>query len=331
MRTLLLTGATGFVGRNVLVKEAAKGTCILAPVRDVARLHAQLASEGISSANVVPLATEPSTWGKIQPTHALLSAGVLFARTRQEYQLVNVDWTLEVLKALPSSCRTVILSSQAAGGPTPAGCQARNEDHPDLPITHYGKSKLELETRVLRSSAKQHVTILRPPMILGARDNAILPLFKMASGLVRPKPGLRTKTYSFIDVEDLMQAVEAAWTCSERGPFYIASKRTVTDVELIQIAARIVGIRGFTVPTPQILIQCLSFWVDAIPHLRNSAPSLTRDRARDIWVNQWVVDSSRFREQTNWQPACTVEQALQRAYEFYIRTGLLKVKRTGLP
>jgi nucleoside-diphosphate-sugar epimerase len=326
MKTLLLTGATGFVGSNMLVQEAQRGTRILAPVRNAEKLCRQLATEGISNANVVALDTNPSSWGEIRPTHALLSAGVLFARSRKEYQSVNVDWTLQVLAALPTHCQVVVLSSQAAGGPTPREVPARTEENADTPITHYGKSKLELEQAILRSYSGHSITILRPPMVLGARDTATLPLFKMAAGLLRPKPGLGKKEYSFIDIEDLLEAIHAAWEGVARGPFYIASECTITDFELIRTAALTTNARGVTIPMPQVIIKCFSLIVDAVPKLRESAPSLTRDRARDIWEDRWIVDSSLFRRTTHWKSARDLRHSLQSAHDFYVRTGMLKRK-----
>lgn len=326
MRTLLLTGATGFVGGNMLVREALQGTRILAPVRNVEKLRRQLHTEGLSSADVVALDTNPSTWGNLRPTHALLSAGVLFARSRDEYQSVNVDWTLRILEALPAECRVVVLSSQAAGGPTPSQVHARTEEDVDTPITHYGKSKLELEQAIRRSHSGRPVTILRPPMVLGARDTATLPLFKMAAGLVRPKPGLAKKEYSFIAVEDVLEAVKASWESSARGPFYISSEQTITDFELIRTAALATNGRGVTLPLPQVIIKCFSLIVDAIPKLRESTPSLTRDRARDIWADRWVVDSALFRRTTGWQSTRDLRHSLESAHDFYIRSGMLKRK-----
>lgn len=324
MKTLLLTGATGFVGRSILVEEARRGTRILAPVRSVEKLRRQLAEEGISSASVTPLDTDPRGWKGVEPTHALLSAGVLFARHREDYQRVNVDWTLQVLDALPLECCIVVLSSQAAGGPTPAGARVRDESHADSPITHYGRSKLDLEKAILRLHAHRRVTVLRPPMVLGARDTATLPLFKMASGLIRPKPGLLKKEYSFIAVEDLLDAVRVAWECERPGPYYIAAERSITDFELIRTAASAVKARGITVPMPQIVIRCLSLLVDTVPALRETAPSLTRDRARDIWEDRWVVDDGLFRQTTGWTSRHDLRHSLQSAYDFYVRSGMLK-------
>lgn len=327
MKTLLLTGATGFLGSHMFVQEAKLGTRIFASVRDIQKLQRLIASEGLSTENIIPLASDPSTWGDIRPTHAMLSAGVLFARNREAYESVNVDWTLKVLAALPLECRVAVISSQAAGGPTPTNIPARRETDADAPITLYGKSKLELERAIHRLHSDRCVTILRPPMILGARDSATLPLFKMAAGLLRAKPGLRKKEYSFIAAEDVIEAVRTSWETETTGSFYIASEQTITDFELIHTAAAVGKSRGVTIPLPQMLIKCFSRVVDAVPQLRASVPSLTRDRARDIWADRWVVDSSLFRSQTRWASKQSLRQSLQSAYDFNVSAGLIKRTR----
>lgn len=321
MKTLLVTGATGFVGRNLVLREISRGTQILAPVRSVAKLRAQLEAECVDPEAVTALDADPAQWGAgVRPTHALLSAGVLFARDREEYFATNVDWTLRILEALPESARVVVLSSQSAGGPTPPGRDARTESDADTPLTWYGKSKLALE-RALQSQKARRLCILRPPMILGPRDTATLPLFKMAMGLVRTKPGLRRKEFSFLSVEDVVEAVEAAWNCEFPGPHYISAHRTITDWELIGTAARAAGGRGVTLPIPIAAVKAMSLLVDAIPALRQSAPSLTRDRAKEIWADRWVVDSTAFRRATGWQSRHDLAEALDGAFRHYVREG----------
>jgi nucleoside-diphosphate-sugar epimerase len=323
MKTLLVTGATGFVGRNLLLREISQGTQILAPVRDAKKLRAQLEIEGFDPTSVMPLDPEPENWpAGIHPTHALLSAGVLFARHRDEYFATNVDWTLRILEALPESARVVVLSSQSAGGPTPHGRAARTESDADTPLTWYGKSKLALE-RALQSQKNRRICILRPPMILGARDTATLPLFKMALGLIRTKPGLRRKEFSFLSVDDVVEAVQSAWSFESPGPHYISAHRTITDWELIDTAARAAGGKGVTLPIPIAAVKVMSLLVDSIPSLRRSTPSLTRDRAKEIWADRWVVDSTAFRRATGWQSRQDLAEALNGAFRHYVREGHL--------
>jgi len=323
MKTLLLTGATGFVGRNVILRELDLGTRIFAPVREPEKLRLQLAREGLSKDAVTPLSPDPRSWGRIEPTHTLLCAGVLFARNREEYFKTNVDWTLEILRALPETCRTVVLSSQSAGGPTPTGQPSRSESDSDAPLTWYGESKLELEQAIRRFFPTRKITILRPPMILGARDSATLPLFKMGRNFIRTKPGLRKKEFSFIAIEDLVDAISAAFELEASGPFYISSDQTISDFDLIDTAAQAVGGRGVTLPVPLSLVKMASLLVDSIPTLRKLTPSLTRDRAKEIWPDRWVVDSNAFRTATGWRSRHNLSHALHSACEFFSKEGLL--------
>ncbi|MEI6492459.1 MAG: NAD(P)-dependent oxidoreductase [Verrucomicrobiota bacterium] len=320
MNALLLTGATGFVGRNLLIRVARDRVPVLAPVRDREKLCRCLDEDGIARESVTPLPAEPSAWNAVRPSHAVLGAGVLFARSREEYFSTNVDWTLRVLRALPTECRTIVLSSQSAGGPTPDGHAARSEQDSDSPVTWYGESKLELERAIGSEFPDRPITILRPPMILGARDTATVPLFKMARGPVRMKPGLRRKEFSFLGVDDVVAAILAAFAFNERGPFYIGSDSPVFDNDLIRSAARAVGGKGITLPVPMPVVRLIAAVVDAVPSLRAATPSLTRDRAREIWPDRWVVDSSAFRRLSGWRPVVSLDDALLSACRYFQRT-----------
>ncbi|MCX6969021.1 MAG: NAD(P)-dependent oxidoreductase [Verrucomicrobia bacterium] len=323
MESLLVTGATGFVGRNLLTSAVRERVPVLAPVRSPEKLFRCMEQDGIPRTAVTPLPTDPAEWPALSPTHAVLGAGVLFARTRNEYFETNVDWTMRVLRALPPGCRTVVLSSQSAGGPTPNGRAARSEQDPDSPVTWYGESKLALERAIARELPDRPITILRPPMILGARDTATLPLFKMARGLVRTKPGLRRKEFSYLAVEDVVGAIHAAFELGEPGPFYIGSDRPVSDYELISSAARAVEGNGITLPVPLPLVRLMAAVVDAIPALRAATPSLTCDRAREIWPDRWVVDPSAFRRLSGWTPSIPLDEALLSACRYFQDRGSL--------
>lgn len=324
--TLLLTGATGFVGRNVLLEALPRYSRIFVPVRDMPKLERQLKAEEVSSDQITPLSADPSEWADLPIDHAVLGAGVLFARSREEYFSTNVDWKLRVIKRLPANCKITVLSSQSAGGPTLPNRRYRSDSDPDTPITWYGESKLAMERAIRQQFPDRFINILRPPMVLGARDTATLPLFRMARGFVRIKPGLHTKQYSFIAVDDLVTAIFASLEISTPLPLshcHVASSATFSDGELIAGAAKAARGRGVTVPVPQPCVQLLSVIVDAVPALRRQTPSLTKDRAREIWPRRWVVDGSNFEEFTGWRPSTGLQEALQSAHDYYVREGTL--------
>ncbi len=181
--SLLLTGATGFLGRNILLRALSDGREVLTAVRNHDKLWQQLRFEEKDPQQIQLLSALPNRWPTISPRHAILGGGVLFERNRRDYFSTNVDWTLATLRALPPDCRTVVISSQSAGGPTPNGKAARSEEDPDVPITWYGESKLAMERAISDEFPDRPITILRPPMILGPRDTATLPFFEWLGAL----------------------------------------------------------------------------------------------------------------------------------------------------
>ena len=56
---ILLTGATGFVGRNFVVRARAKGWRVIAAVRDASKLAAQIEKEGLPPDAVEIIGAEP--------------------------------------------------------------------------------------------------------------------------------------------------------------------------------------------------------------------------------------------------------------------------------
>ncbi|MEX1118018.1 MAG: NAD(P)-dependent oxidoreductase [Terrimicrobiaceae bacterium] len=323
---VLITGATGFVGRNLLLRAVDRGQKVYAPVRDESKLLAQLQAEGLETSQVKALPANPAQWPTRLPIDtAIHCAGALFERSLEPYLKTNVAWTKAVLANLPSGCPAIILSSQSAGGPTPEGKMSREESDADEPISDYGESKLRMERMILRSG-RSRMVVLRPPMILGPRDSAVLQLFQMARGPVRTKPGFQKKTYSFLAVGDLLNAIDASIEAHDSLSarcYYVASKQQFSDLTLLNEAARCLRSKGINLPLPQALVQAASTVVDASPSLRLKLPSLTRDRVREILADRWVVNPSLFEAATGWTAKSSLRESLSEAHRHYQSVGLL--------
>jgi hypothetical protein len=108
-----------------------------------------------------------------------------------------------------------------------------------------------------------------------------------------------------------------------KQPVYPAVPTAITDWELIAIAADVCQATGITVPVPELAVRVLSAVVDAVPSLRNSTPSLTRDRAKDIWAERWVVDGAELSRLTGWESRVGLRASLQAACDYYRKEGAL--------
>ncbi len=333
---LLLTGATGFVGRNVLLTalREARYTEILVPVRSREKLRAQFLGDGFDTVPsiVTPIITSAPDWkldgiGKVD--HVIHSAGVIFARTREEYFRTNVEGTLSLLRKLEKPGRVLLLSSQAAAGPC-RGTRTLKEGDPESPLTWYGESKLEMERLVAAEFPLLDYLSLRPPMIFGPRDQATLPLFKMVRRPLHFKPGFRSKYYSYVSVQDLVTAIFAALdsTVDFRGLpsryFFVAQDHPISDRQLLTWSAEASGRRGFVLSIPQPLLWGISRVIDTVPTWRATIPNLSVDRAKEIWPDRWVCSSAAFQQKFKWKPVDDLKATLKATREWYVKTGQLQ-------
>ena len=326
---ILVTGATGFIGRTLVLRALRDDqvTEVIAPVRSEEKLRAQLAREGVldlSKLQIVEAEAPHWHFGRVGPIDRVVHcAGVLFGRSRDEYFRVNVDGTLRLLASVPGDPATIVLSSQSAGGPTPEGHPAKKLDHPDRPISWYGESKLHME-RAVREAGHQRVRFLRAPMVLGPGDQATLPLFRMVRGKIWTKPGRELKHFSWISSDDLADAIDA-WF--ERGDqlsiAHVTSPGTITDAELMLTAGKVSGRQGKLLHVPQFLLKPVAFASKFIPAIGEKVPSLTADRAREIWPNRWVIDPDPFHQATGWHGKATLEDTLSRTLAWFRRESLV--------
>ncbi len=335
---LLLTGSTGFVGRNLLLEllKKKKYSTIYLPVRKEQKLKEQLKEEGIETlpGEIQLLPREAPDWdfSDVQDVdHVVHSAGVLPGNSLADYTRTNTQGTLNLMRTLVGAKKIIVLSSQAASGPCLAGQNLKSERDPDNPVTWYGISKLEMEKQLENEFPQSNFVCLRPPMILGPRDTATLPLFKMAQAPFQFKPGFSQKQYSFVAVQDLVSAIFKALAlpvdfrnCALRK-FFVASEKTITDIELISTATQVMNKKSRLLKIPQPMIWGISQVVGNIPALRKAIPNLSKDRAKEIWPDKWVISAKSFEEQFDWKAQMTLQSSLKETLDWYVKTGQMRV------
>ena len=333
---LLLTGATGFVGRNILIQALSdtKYDRVFVPVRSRKKIEMQLAAEGLDRLpeKLVIFEGDAGAWNLPEAAksaeHVVHSAGVIFAETWEAYRQTNVDGTIELMKALAKPTRIVVLSSLSAAGPSSSDGTPHSEGGADRPVTFYGKSKLQMEDVLKNQFASMPWVCLRPPMIFGPRDHATLPLFKMIRRKVHFKPGFADKNFSVLAVGDLVDAIfrvlnAPALPAHAPRYYYVANPEIISDRDILRTAAKVVGASGIILPVPQLLLKGASRVVSSIPTWRTTIPTLSVDRAKEIWPSRWLVSSRLLTEHFGWKASTPFEKAVRQTYEWYMRFGLI--------
>jgi nucleoside-diphosphate-sugar epimerase len=161
-------------------------------------------------------------------------------------------------------------------------------------------------------------------MVLGPGDQATLPLFRMVRGKIWTKPGRELKHFSWVSSDDLADAIDV-WF--ERGGelslAHVTSPGTITDADLMLTAGKVSGREGKLLHVPQFFLKPVAFASKFIPAIGRNVPSLTADRAREIWPNRWVIDPEPFHEATGWHGKATLEDTLTRTLAWLQREKLV--------
>jgi nucleoside-diphosphate-sugar epimerase len=259
-----VTGASGFIGSHTVAELAAAGVSAV-PIGRPFRPE-MLADSLRGAAAVVHL------------------AGVVSAARDADYFTANVEGTRVVADAARrAGVRMVHVSSLAAAGPAPTSAP-RSEDDPPRPITAYGRSKLESE-RVIERMPGLNWIALRPGVVYGPGDRAMLPLFKMAAHGFLPLVGRPEAAYSMIHVADCVRAIAAAITSDVSGQtVFVCHPRPVSVRNLLD------GIRAAVNPGARIV---------AIPNAITRLAALAGDLAGALSGRRMVINSRRYTELTS--------------------------------
>lgn len=290
--TVLLTGASGFIGRELLKQLSGQ------PVRTLQRPAQDL----LDADSLIAACSGVDTL-----YHLAAYAHVNQAQEQQLYA-INVDGTRNLLQAaIDAGVRHLVYVSSILADPA----------H-DSPRTAYGRSKLQAE-QLLAQAHQQgliRVSIIRPVNVYGAgmKGNLMTLLRLIHRGVLPPLPDF-AQPFSLISVEDLCagirQAAEVPAACAGVDvPIYVLSDGCAYHIKALEAAMR----QAFGKPVRRWSSPRWSFYLGALAletagrllRLKNS-PGLRSYRALS---RNNSVDSTASWQQLGYNPRLTFYTAL---------------------
>ena len=324
---ILLTGGTGFIGRNLAVKLSKMGFHVLCLVRDMSRAVWMGEHPGLE-----PFQGDIQCKNSFTPHISDIDvvfhlAGVTKARSKDEYMRINAEGTGILFDAIAMGGKRIRkilhVSSLAVAGPHTSRYPAR-ENGGASPMTHYGESKL-LGEQLLREKCKDIPwTIIRPPVVYGPFDKDVFIYFKMAKSGIIPILGKGELELSIIHVDDVTNGIIRAGF-ADRGNgeiFYLSDGRVHTLAEVANILSTISG-GAKIIHVPQLIGKITGLLGDCISRFSGKPQITNRQKVKEVLQEGWVCDTDKIREQLGFHPSIELETGLESTYHWYKNAGWL--------
>ncbi|MGY2893596.1 complex I NDUFA9 subunit family protein [Deinococcus sp. UYEF24] len=257
---ILVTGATGFVGRAVVAKLLAHGHTVFA----VSRRGTDVAGAKGIAADITDLGSVQRAFGEAH-AHGALEAvvhlvGIITEKGEQTFQAVHVDATRNVLASTPREARYLHMSALGADPASPSG---------------YSRSKGEAEALVRQSGLTW--SIFRPSLIFGLGDDFFGSTLKQLVSLPPIVPQIGDGLFPFrpVSIEDVATAFVGALTLPQvAGQTYtLTGPQEYTFRQLLELELIAVGKNKPIVPVPLFLMNLAVPLMGLLPN-----PPITKDQ-----------------------------------------------------
>jgi nucleoside-diphosphate-sugar epimerase len=316
MGRVLVTGATGFVGRHLVPMLLTAGWELRAALRS----RDARAPGGCEPVVVGDLARLPDAGAALAGVDVVVHLAGRAHVMREtagdpesEFRRVNAEATRHLAEqaARAGARRFVFLSTVKVNGERSFG-RAFTEADAAAPEDAYGRSKWLAEQALheVSRTGGLEVAAIRPPLVYGpgVKANFLRLLRLIDKGVPLPFGGVRNLR-SLVSVWNLCDLV----TCCVGHPaaagetFLVSDQRDLSTPELIRAIADVMGRPARLLPVPEGVLR----WASRL---------LRQGDVLDRLIGSLQVDSSKATRLLGWTPRLSVEDGLRRTAAWYLES-----------
>ncbi|TFC96133.1 MULTISPECIES: NAD-dependent epimerase/dehydratase family protein [Cryobacterium] len=320
---VLVTGASGFLGRAVATEIAAAGHDVRAFQRRPSGVPGVTDLLGSVTA---PDEVLRAVAGMDAVVH--LAAKVSLAGSPADFSAVNVGGTRALLAAAADAgaSRFVFVSSPsvAHAGTSIIGSDAEPAD-PARARGPYARTKAEAELLALAAdSADLRVVAVRPHLVWGPGDTQLVArIVERARAKRLPLLGHGAALIDTTYIDNAASAIAAALeqAAAVHGRSYVITNGEPRPVaELLAGMCAAAGVPAPAWRVPAGAARCAGALIEAAWHIRPGAdePPMTRFLAEQLSTAHWF-DQRRTRSELHWKPAVSLDEGFRRLAASYGR------------
>lgn len=306
---ILVTGATGFIGKHLvrkLVKQEKRVRCLVRKTSDASALR-DIGVE-LWYGDVIDKKSLKGISKGIKTVFHLAAIGdinMLSKDSIEDYRRVNVKGTKNLLEEFKDKriTRFIHFSSVAAMG-SQIGQEKIDEKEGCLPKTPYEITKYESELVAMRYYREHRVpvVIIRPTMVYGRGDKKEMSKIKASINLrLVPILGTGENLIHMVHVNDVVDAAMLASKKGKKGQTYIITNDYYTWNELVDILAEKSGISVRKVHIPLVISRPIVKLVESVGELSGITPPFTTERLEGLRHHR-IFDNSKAKKELGFRP-----------------------------
>ena len=315
---VIVTGANGFVGCNLVRALLSKGydvTCLIRKTSNIKSLE-NLSVRYVygDCRNIESL--KKACKGKDYVFHL---AAKVKEKFKKNYCEVNLDGTKNLLMAINyfNIKKFVFLSSQAAAGPATSKIP-KTEEETETPVSYYGKSKLAAE-EYIKKHARIPWTIIRPASVFGPFDKDFLTYFKLVQKGIAPLVGFETKFISMIFIDDMTNLIikSAENPNSNLQTFFANDGNVYSWQDFISTLEKVMGKNAIRINIPVPFVYGLAFFNEITKYFRKNQTTINFQKVKEMKMKYWLCSSEKARRILNFTPEFSLEKGIAKTYKWY--------------
>ena len=323
--SLLITGASGFVGSHLVEMALEQGYDVWAAVRKTSsrrylqdkRIHFIELNFGDKDALTQQISAFTKAHDLKGWDYVVHAAGATKARCEEDFIRANADATCNLLDALLKAnakpLRLVLMSSLSAV-PMSNGMPAGNEAE-----TAYGRSKLMAEAYVKERLNDVDSVILRPTGVYGPREKDYFLMAKSIKQHTDFAVGFKPQQITFIYVKDLCKATLLALTKGKKGQTYqLSDGQTYSSKDFSALLQQELGVKHVLhITAPLWLLRvvcCVSEWFS---HLTGTMTALNNDKYNILKQRDWRCDITPAQEDLGYQADYDLARGVAETVSWY--------------